>query len=379
MLIQYQSPIDLQTPEQGMTADTQNRSKNQLALKDRILKSENGFKELESKFNISLSQGDIVKSAVVDLENIVKEINKILSEIKRSSGHSQKHMQPLTEKIVKLVQRSNHMAEELKNSKIKTEHLKNSLEKTNSLSTKEKSPSNSKKTKILISEEGIEYLGVGEEDFTEDFEIPVPSSGEENFPRPEGESKKRLLLSISLVAIFTTVSLFAWYYFSTPKQQPPEGIIAQNIKPPTTQRSAQDILPPPSQIAFLTKSKIIKQEPKPSEPNKKISQRNKFIPTPQTITKKLPTPTDKSPAQRYPFLKAGAYTINVGSFKKKKRALDFAKKLQDKGYPSLISTAKKKKMYRVRVGAFSTYNEAKYYNTTLQKKEQLTTFISKIN
>lgn len=107
-----------------MTADTQNRSKNQLALNDRILKLENDFKELESKFNIILSYGDIVKSVVCDLESTVKEINKILSETKRSSGHSQKHMQPLAEKVAKLVQCSNCMAEELKTQNPKRDILK---------------------------------------------------------------------------------------------------------------------------------------------------------------------------------------------------------------------------------------------------------------
>jgi len=260
--MQYKLPIDLQTPVQRMTADTQNRSENQLALNDRILKLENGFKELESKFNISLSQGDIVESTMVDLENIVREISKILSEIKQSSGHSQKHMQPLAEKVTKLVQCSNRMVEELKNSKIKTEHLKNSFEKTNPLSTKEKSPNNSKTPKILISEEGIKYLGMGEENFTEDIETHVPPLREKTSPRSEREEKKKLLLNIFLVTIFAISSLFVWYYFSPQDQHLPEGIIAQNIKTPTPQKSAQDIIPPPSEIAPLPKSKIMKQEPK---------------------------------------------------------------------------------------------------------------------
>ena len=316
--MQYKSPIDSQTPAQRMTADTQNRTENQLALNNRILKLENGFRELESKFNLSLGQGDIIKGAVVDLKNIVREISKILSEIKQSSDHSQKHMQPLAEKVTKLVQCSNNLAEELKNKKIKTEQLKNNLEKTSSLSTKEKSPSNSKTTKILISEEGIKYLGVGEEDFTEDIETHDPPMREEISPRSERKGKKKLFLNIFLVTIFASSSLFVWHYFSPQNQHLPEEMIAQNIKTPTPQKSAQDIIPPPSEIAPLPKSKIMTQEPKPSEPNKKISQSNKFIPTPQNITKKPPTPKDKSPAPQYPVLKVGLYNVNVDTFKEKK-------------------------------------------------------------
>ena len=83
---------------------------------------------------------------------------------------------------------------------------------------------------------------------------------------------KKLLLNIFLVTIFAISSLFVWYYFSPQNQHLPEGKIAQNIKTPTS----------------------------------------------QTITKKPPTPTDKSPAQRYTVLKAGEYNVNIGSFKEKK-------------------------------------------------------------
>lgn len=124
----------------------------------------------------------------------------------------------------------------------------------------------------MISEEGTKYLRVGEEDFTEDIETHVPPLREEIFPRSEREGKKKLLLNIFFVTIFAISSLFVWYYFSPQNQQLPEGKIAQNIK----------------------------------------------TPTPQTITKKPPTPTDKSPAQRYPVLKAGVYNANISSFKEKK-------------------------------------------------------------
>jgi cell division septation protein DedD len=70
------------------------------------------------------------------------------------------------------------------------------------------------------------------------------------------------------------------------------------------------------------------------------------------------------------------YTINVASFKDKKRALDYTKKLSDKGYPVLMLPSKN--MFRVKVGAFSTRKEARAYAATLKKKEKIDTFITSI-
>ena len=77
--------------------------------------------------------------------------------------------------------------------------------------------------------------------------------------------------------------------------------------------------------------------------------------------------------------KASGYTVNVGSFKDKNRALALTKKLRGEGYSAVMSTSKDKKMYRVSVGAFSSYKEALSYSTTLEKKKKLPTFIAKTN
>ena len=90
-------------------------------------------------------------------------------------------------------------------------------------------------------------------------------------------------------------------------------------------------------------------------------------------------PLEESKTRQTTLKKAGGYTVYVGSFKDKNRALALTKKLRGKGYSSIMSTAKDKKMYRVSVGAFSSFKEALSYSATLEKKEKLPTYIAKIN
>ncbi|MCK5421981.1 MAG: SPOR domain-containing protein, partial [Deltaproteobacteria bacterium] len=73
------------------------------------------------------------------------------------------------------------------------------------------------------------------------------------------------------------------------------------------------------------------------------------------------------------------YTINVGSFQDKKRAQNLTKKLLEKGYPALMFPSMKNKWYRVKIGAFSSFKDARKYAATLNEKENLITFITKID
>ena len=172
----------------------------------------------------------------------------------------------LAGKVTKLVQCSNGMTEELDNSPIRKEHLERTLEKNDSLSAKEKFPTECNRHKIVISEQGIEYLGGEEENITKDFKTSVPPWCKKIPAEPKGRKKKKVLLSIFLVVVFTISSLFA-YYLSSQDQPPPEAMISQNIKIPIPQKSAQDISATHPQTA------IMQQEWKPSEPSNTLSQK----------------------------------------------------------------------------------------------------------
>ena len=89
------------------------------------------------------------------------------------------------------------------------------------------------------------------------------------------------------------------------------------------------------------------------------------------VTNETSIPLEQSKTSKTTFQNASGYTVNVGSFKDKNRALALTKKLREKGYSAIMSASENKKMYRVRVGAFSSFNEALSYSTTLEKKEKL--------
>ncbi len=71
------------------------------------------------------------------------------------------------------------------------------------------------------------------------------------------------------------------------------------------------------------------------------------------------------------------YSIQVASFRSPKEADRYTKMLRDKGYEAFVKKVelpKKGIWYRIYVGRFKTFKEAKNFGITLQKKEKIKTF-----
>ena len=66
------------------------------------------------------------------------------------------------------------------------------------------------------------------------------------------------------------------------------------------------------------------------------------------------------------------YSIQVGAFSSFTNARNYSEKFRKKGYPSEILTTlkNKKKLFRVRVGNFKDFSEAKKEKTKLEKMEK---------
>jgi cell division septation protein DedD len=70
----------------------------------------------------------------------------------------------------------------------------------------------------------------------------------------------------------------------------------------------------------------------------------------------------------------GKYTVQIASYKQEKDAIKLANKLQSKGYEVYITQAKipqKGKWHRVRIGSYSTKNEADNFGSNLTQNEPL--------
>ncbi len=71
------------------------------------------------------------------------------------------------------------------------------------------------------------------------------------------------------------------------------------------------------------------------------------------------------------------YSIQVASFRSPKEAERYVRMLRDKGYEAFVKKVelpKKGLWYRVYVGRFKTFEKAKNFGLTLQKKEKIKTF-----
>lgn len=78
---------------------------------------------------------------------------------------------------------------------------------------------------------------------------------------------------------------------------------------------------------------------------------------------------------------AGSYTINVGSFREKKRADRFVQELRKKGLEAFwweVDLPKKGKWYRVSIGNFPTRKDAKDFVTQKKLKDHFGLFITRI-
>jgi len=401
--------FDLREPVQRKAADTTDHKDDYFDLERRMRKLENSVKHIENKLDITLSQSDIFKATVVDLESSITKVDHSLGEIKKSLGSSSyKNNQNIEEEISRLSLHIDQLGEDLesvknnlndqqdkivklseaytmsmKSSEETKEKIKNkevSLERSSPSFEERQAKSDISSERIEISDEGIRFPEKMGEEFGNEFESSIPPLSEEDFPKPESARKRKFPIVITILAAVIISSWFGFYYFKSQKQKVQKEIVAKKIEiPPISEKGDLDTLPRSSKMQ-PTKQAVTKEKNlMPKELSKKSSQREKSVSASRVTTKKQSSPSKESITKHATLKKASGYTINVGSFRDKKRAQGLTKKLIDKGYPALMTPSKKNEWYKVRVGAFSTFKEARSFATILEKKENVPTFITEIN
>ena len=235
---------------------------------------------------------------------------------------------------------------------------------------------------IKVPEEGIRFPESEGEGFETDFEPSLSPLSKEDISQPERVKKSKLPLIIILILAATIISLWCGFYFLNSHEQsiqkeniPKRSDIASVPKSATPVKLLQKRITKPA-AKIKIEEKDIK---KPTLSGGKSSQSKKSASIATVKTKNKSSRPEKSKKISSPSKKTSGYTINVGSFKDKKRAQNFTKKLLEKGYPALMFPSNKNKWYRVKIGAFSTLKEANTYAATLNKKENFSIFITKID
>jgi len=374
--VEPKGTFEVTTP-QGKTADKSDYTRDYPDLNDRIGKLENGFKEIDSKLNISISQGEVFSNAATDLESRITKADQALDKLKHALETPSEYIQQVEKELSKLTLHMNHIVKDLEIVKSNITNMEAKIAKPSSSFEEMVTPGDLPIEKTENQGEGTSFSEHVEEDFGNEFEIHTPPSREEIFPQPEPERRK---FSLTIILILFTIVITSWlgfYYFRSRNHESNKELITEKIA--TSPILMKDIVDKSKRSADIEQtSKIETEEIKPKEAGENLFQ-EKSARTKTKETNAKPTPLKESKTSQTTLEKAAGYTVNVGSFKDKNRALALTKKLRGEGYSAVMSTSKDKKMYRVSVGAFSSYKEALSYSTTLEKKKKLPTFIAKIN
>jgi cell division septation protein DedD len=361
--------VDSKEPTQKKAAYKTDDTDNYSDLNNRIKKLENAFKEINDKLSTSLRQGDTFKSTAVDLESRITRADRALDEIKNTLGSPSDHNKNIEKEISRLTLNINHIIKDLENVKDKITNLEANLEKPSSSSEARRTSDDFSSGKVEISDEGIRFPERLEDDF-----------GEELSSQPEPERKKTLIITILILVAITISSWFGFNYFKSHNQESQEELITEEIKiSPILKKDTEDALQKITEIEPATKAQTEETILKPRKTVEKLSLGEKQTPSTGRTAEEQPAPPRKSKVKKAASKKISGYTVNVGSFKDKNRALALTKRLRDKGYSAIMSLSRGKKIYRVRVGAFSSFKESRSYAAMLEKKEKLPTYIAEIN
>ena len=363
--------------KQEKSADKSDYTRDYPDLNDRIGKIEDGFKEIDNTLNISISQGEVFSNAATDLESRITKADQALDKLKHALETPSKYIQQVEKEISRLTLHMNHIVKDLEIVKSNVTNLEAKLAKPSSSFEEMATPEDLPIENTENQDEETSFPEHVEEDFGNEFEIHTPPSREEIFTQPEPERKR---FSLTVILILFAIIISSWlgfYYFKSRSHESNKELITEKIA--ISPILKKDIIDASKRsVAIEQTSKAETEEIKPKEAGEILSQ-EKSARTKTKETNGKPTPLKESKTSQTTLKKASGYTVNVGSFKDKNRALALTKKLRGEGYSAVMSTSKDKKMYRVSVGAFSSYKEALSYSTTLEKKEKLPTFIAKIN
>ncbi|MEE8382431.1 MAG: SPOR domain-containing protein [Thermodesulfobacteriota bacterium] len=378
--------------------------------KGSLKKLESNLNSLEKKLNLSLSQNDIFKGTVVDMQSWIKKLDISLAEIKKSLGSSNNYTQYIEKESSRLEPQIDQCVGELESVK---NNLKDLHDKMNKLSeecrislkisednkskirslelySKVSSPSFEEVQaqsslpfgEIESSQEGISFPESEGEGLETDFEPSISPLSDEDISQPERVKKSNLPVIILSIIAATIISLWCGFYILNSREQSlQEENSSKRGKIVSVPKSVTSVeLPNKTKTKPPPKTKIEEKDlKKPKKSSIQSSHSKKSTSVSKARTKKNSTPPKKSITASAPPKKSNGYTINVGSFQDKKRAQNLTKKLLEKGYPALMFPSMKNKWYRVKIGAFSSFKDARKYAATLNEKENLITFITKID
>ncbi|RMD56052.1 MAG: SPOR domain-containing protein, partial [Nitrospirae bacterium] len=121
----------------------------------------------------------------------------------------------------------------------------------------------------------------------------------------------------------------------------------------------------------VTKDAVVGEPPAPAQEQKIALPKEKEI-EPPVVEKPAPEKKKKTIVAAYKpiFSEHGRFVVQVGSFSDKRSAVNMLEKFKHRGYPAYISISEdgSKVLYRVRIGNFDSFTEAKAFGEQVLKK-----------
>jgi cell division septation protein DedD len=316
------------------------------------------LESIEKSLILITGKDDVIKKSIVDLES---KLNKLEKQIVQLQAVPLDRFEALEKEVANsMLPTTSASTGDLETSDT-TPPTRGNIQTLKSLSGTMTPESLSEKEQSFSGEE-TNFSREDTEDFSPGFQASDSTFDKNAILRPQRAPKKRIPLLIPLLALAMIV-VWLLFYYSRPKQPIQTEIVTEQITPQ----------PPVQNIAPLAEQTAITPDLKKDEP---VSIKEKLENPPESAEKSPPVQQTPPPATKEALEKKPLFTINVGSFKDKNLATALTERLRNSGYTALMSQSEQNNFYRVRVGAFSTIEEARTFASSLQKKEKLPTFVT---
>ena len=320
------------------------------------------LESIQQNLDLITGRDEVIKKSIVDLES---KLNKLEKQIVQLQAVPLDRFEALEKEMAQRI---------IPTASASTGNLgapetqlptRGNIETLKSLSGTISTHSFSADEQSFSDEEGS-FPGDDSDSFSSGFQASDSTFDKNAILHPERAPKKRIPLLIPLLALAMIV-VWLLFYYSRPKQQPIQTeIVTEQITPQAV--PVQSSVPAPEQKAITSKgTKGLPGETRASSENT-LEAAEQSSPAPKT-----PPPAVKEPPEKKPL-----FTVNVGSFKDKNLATALTTRLRDSGYTALISQSEQNNFYRVRVGEFFTIEAARSFASSLQKKEKLPTFVTRL-
>lgn len=238
----------------------------------------------------------------------------------------------------------------------------------------------------VFSDEDLEDSPLAEEEYRQEHEMsaaPVHPGPLEASLREERRSRRVRLLLV-LLCFCAGMLVLVFFLMMRPEEEKPQFVreritrpieSAQKQQEPRVPRAVEEKEEEAQQVSVAGAERAEPQiQPQEEE---KIQVEEKEPTRPDMPMVEAPR-TSAVPEEKQP---PGKYTVNVASFRERRRAERLMNDLKEKGYDAFVTEAsipQRGTWYRVAVGRFPSVEEAQVFAQALKEKENLDFFVRKL-